>query len=78
MLLLFPSIAFSENESDTELQKKQIEQIENELSLEKEKLLQFGVKEKDILEELNQIEQEITDKRKALSKIEESLFIEKG
>ncbi len=77
MLFLFPSVALSDSESDAELQKKQIELIENDLNREKEKLIQFGVKEQDILEQLNQIEQEITEKRKALSLIEESLSVKK-
>jgi septal ring factor EnvC (AmiA/AmiB activator) len=59
--------------TEAENKKRQIEQIENDLKLEKEKYIKYDVKEKDILEELTNIETEISEKRKKLNELESEI-----
>jgi len=63
--------------TEAEIKKKQIEQIENDLKLEKEKYLKYDVKEKDILEELTNIETEISEKKKRLGELESEISTKK-
>ncbi len=73
LLLLLPALSTASKQTDTENKKKQIEQIEIDLKREKEKLLKYDVKEKDILEQLSQIEKEINEKRKIIREIGDNL-----
>ena len=73
LLFLFPVLSIAGKQTEKENKKKQIEQIEIELKREKEKFLKYDVKEKDILEQLSQIEKEINEKRKIINEIEVSL-----
>ena len=77
LLIFFPTISIADNQTETENKRKQIEQIEIDLNREKEKLLKYDVKEKDILEQLSQIEKEINEKKKILDEIEENLNAKK-
>ena len=80
-LLIFPILfllstpqffqAASRSESDTK--KKQIKQIETDLSREKEQFFKLGIKEKDLLGQLTEIEKEIAEKRKFLEEVKEKL-----
>ena len=70
LLILFPTFSAANEETEAEYKKKQIEQIEIDLNREKEKYLKFDVKEKDILEQLSLIENEIAEKRKIIDEIE--------
>jgi murein hydrolase activator len=63
--------------TETEIKKRQIEQIENDLKTEKEKYLRYDVKEKDILEELTNIETEISEKRNNLDNLEAEISVRK-
>ncbi len=73
LIVLFPAFSAANKETEAEYKKKQIEQIEIDLNREKEKYLKFDVKEKDILEQLSQIENEIAEKRKIISEIEDRI-----
>lgn len=73
LLLLIPAYSLASKQNDKENKKKQIEQIEADLKREKDKLLKFNVKEKDILEQLSQIEAEINEKRKIINEIGDNL-----
>lgn len=64
--------------SEAEIKKRQIEQIENDLKLEKEKYLRYDVKEKDLLEELTHIESEISEKKKNLDELESEISVKKS
>lgn len=77
LLIFLPSFSIANEQTVKENKKKQIEQIEIELKREKEKLLKYNVKEKDILEQLSQIEKEISEKRKIIDEIEVTLDIKK-
>jgi septal ring factor EnvC (AmiA/AmiB activator) len=72
-LLLTPhfSLAASSSEADTE--QKQIRQIETDLSREKEQFLKLGIREKDLLGQLAEIEKKIAEKRQFLQEIKEKL-----
>ncbi len=65
------SLAVSTPESDTK--KKQMEQIETDLSREKEQFLKLGIKEKDLLGQLAEIDKKIGERRKLLQDIKEKL-----
>lgn len=77
LLFLTPSFSIAGKQSETENTRTQIKQIEIDLKREKEKLEKYDVKEKDILEQLSQIEEEIDEKRKILKEIENNLDIKK-
>ncbi len=64
-------MAASTSESDKE--ERQIKQIETDLSREKEQFLKLGLREKDILGQLAEIEEKIAEKRKLLEDIKEKL-----
>lgn len=68
--LQFPRAA-SASESDTK--KKQIRQIETDLSREKEQFLKLGIKEKDLLGQLTEIEKKIAEKREFLEEVKQKL-----
>ena len=55
---------------DSDTKKKQIEQIETDLSRETEQFLELGSKEKTILGQLAEIEKKISEKRKILEEIQ--------
>jgi septal ring factor EnvC (AmiA/AmiB activator) len=65
------SLAAPASEPDTK--EKQIRQIETDLSREKEQFLRLGIREKDILGQLAEIEEKIGEKRLLLQKIKEKL-----
>lgn len=69
IFLFFPVLSIADKQIEDEKKKKQIEQIELDLNREKEKFLKFDVKEKNILEQLSQIEKSITGKRTILNEI---------
>jgi septal ring factor EnvC (AmiA/AmiB activator) len=58
---------------DSETKKKQIEQIETDLSREKEQSLKLEIKEQDLLGQLEEIEKRIAEKRGSLEKVKEEL-----
>ncbi len=64
--------------TEAEIKKQQIEQIENDLKLEKEKYLKYDVKEKDLLEELTHIESEISERKKRLDELESEISVKKS
>ena len=49
--------------SEKEIKKKQIKKLEKELSREKEKFLEFGIKEKNLLGQLSALEKRIDEKK---------------
>jgi septal ring factor EnvC (AmiA/AmiB activator) len=65
------SLAVSNSESDTK--KEQMEQIETDLSREKEQFLKLGTRERDLLGQLAEIEKKIAEKRKSLQQIKVKL-----
>ncbi len=69
---LFP-LAASSYDSDTK--KKQIEQIETDLSREKEQSLKLEIKEQDLLGQLAEIEKRIAEKRRSLEKVKDELRV---
>lgn len=73
LLMLFPSAALSDKKSDTELQKKQIEQIKSDLDREKEKYEKFDFKEKGVLDQLAELENDITRKKSVLRQLKEKI-----
>ncbi|MBN1906892.1 MAG: peptidoglycan DD-metalloendopeptidase family protein [Deltaproteobacteria bacterium] len=74
LLLPFPVAG---KPTEAEIKKKQIEQIENDLKLEREKYLKYDVKEKDLLEQLTHIETEISEKKKSLDELESEINLKK-
>jgi septal ring factor EnvC (AmiA/AmiB activator) len=60
---------------DSDTKKKQIEQIETDLSREKEQSLKLEIKEKDLLGQLAEIEKRIAKKRKSVEKVKEELRV---
>ena len=57
----------------SDLKKSQIKQIETDLSREKEKLIKVDIKEKDILDQLSDIERAITEKRLMLRGLQQKI-----
>ena len=70
LLIFSPAFQATGKETEADIKKKQIEQIETDLNREKEKFHKFDVKEKDILEQLSLIENEINEKRKIIHEID--------
>ena len=68
---LIPQFSLATSSSKTE--QKQIKQIETDLSREKEQFLKLGIREKDLLGQLAEIEKKIAEKRQFLQKIKEKL-----
>ena len=68
----FPLVASS---SDSDTKKKQVEQIETDLSREKEQSLKLEIKEQDLLGQLAEIEKRIAEKRKSVEKVKEELRV---
>ena len=60
---------------DSDTKKKQIEQIETDLSREKEQSLKLEIKEQDLLGQLAEIEKRIAEKRKSVEKVKEELRV---
>ncbi|MGD9040917.1 MAG: hypothetical protein PVH82_14850, partial [Desulfobacteraceae bacterium] len=68
---LVPQFSLATPSSETG--QKQIRQIETDLSKEKEQFLKLGLKEKDLLGQLAEIERKIGEQRQFLKKIKEKL-----
>ena len=77
ILIFFPAFPTTSKETEADIKKKQIEQIETDLIREKEKFRKFDVKEKDILEQLALIENGINEKRKIINEIGNRIGIKK-
>jgi len=60
---------------DSDTKKKQIEQIETDLSREKEQSLKLEIKEQDLLGQLAEIEKRITEKRRSVEQVKEELRV---
>ena len=73
LLLLTPHFSLAAPTSEPHTKKKQIRQIETDLSREKEQFLRLGIREKDILGQLVDIEKKIAEKRQLLQEIKEKL-----
>ncbi len=73
LIFLFPAVILAYKQTEAEIKKKQIEQIETDLIREKEKFIRFDIKEKDILEQLSLIEKEIEGKKEVLERIEDRI-----
>jgi len=59
--------------SESEMKKSQIEQIETDLSREKEQFQEFDLKEKSLLDQLSSIEKDITGKRIIIKELSEKI-----
>ena len=64
--------------SESEMKKSQIEQIETDLSREKEQLQEFDLKEKSLLDQLSRIEKDITGKRIIIKELREKIQSSRG
>lgn len=64
--------------SDPRIKRDQIERIETDLSREKEQFLKFDEREKDLLEQLANLEKETVEKKRRLSELEEKINLSKG
>jgi septal ring factor EnvC (AmiA/AmiB activator) len=73
LFLLTPQFSQAASTSEPDTKKKQIKQIETDLSKEKEQFMKLGIREKDLLGQLAEIEQKIAEKRKFLEEIKEKL-----
>ncbi len=60
---------------DSDIKKKQIEQIETDLSREKEQSLKLEIKERDLLGQLAEMEKSIAEKRKSLEQVKDELRV---
>ena len=60
---------------DSDTKKKQIEQIETDLSREKEQSLKLEIKEQDLLGQLAEIEKRIAEKRRSVEQVKEELRV---
>lgn len=80
LALLFslpPMTSSASSETASKAKKDQVTQIESELSREKEQFLEFGIKEKSLLGQLSDIENEINKKRKLLRDLKEKIHFNK-
>jgi len=75
VLLPTPNLSLAAPTAEPDTKKKQIKQIETDLSREKEQFLRLGIKEKDILGQLAEIEEKIAEKRQLLQEIKEKLLL---
>ena len=57
------------NQSESDLKKSHVEQIESDLSREKQQFQDFNIKEKSLLDQLASIEKDITEKRVIVKKL---------
>jgi septal ring factor EnvC (AmiA/AmiB activator) len=73
LLLLTPHFSLAASSSEPDTEQKQIRQIETDLSREKEQFLKLGIREKDLLGQLAEIEKKIAEKRQFLQEIKEKL-----
>ncbi len=81
VIVLYMSLSFSipvkislgADLSDSEIKKSQMKQIETDLSREKEQFLKFDLKEKGLLDQLSDMEKDITEKRSILKKLSERI-----
>ena len=73
LLLISPQPSVAASSSEPDRKKKQIRQLETDLSREKEQFLRLGIREKDLLGQLAEIEIKIAEKRKFLQDIKEKL-----
>ena len=63
--------------TESEEKKSQMRQLETDLSREKEKFLKFDFKEKNLLEQLSNIEKDITEKRILLKELRDKIRLSK-
>ena len=75
LLILIAPFPLAASLYDSDTKKKQIEQIETDLSREKEQFLKLEIKEQDLLGQLAEIEKRIAEKRKSLEKVKEELRV---
>ena len=75
VLLPAPHFSLAAPTSEPDTKEKQIKQIERDLSREKEQFMRLGLKEKDILGQLAEIEEKIAEKRQLLQEIKEKLLV---
>ena len=62
---------------DSETKKRQIRQIETDLSREKEKFLKYGKEEKSLLGQLSNLEKEIVEKKRILKELKGKIDLRK-
>ena len=72
-LLMTPQFSQAASTSEPDTKKKQMKQIETDLSKEKEQFMKLGLREQDLLGQLAEIEQKIAQKRKFLEEIKKKL-----
>jgi septal ring factor EnvC (AmiA/AmiB activator) len=72
-LLMTPQFSQAASTPEPDSKKKQMKQIETDLSKEKEQFMKLGLREQDLLGQLAEIEQKIAKKRKSLEEIKEKL-----
>jgi len=75
--LISPSFAVAALKSESEIKKDQIERIEEDLSREREQFLKFHEKEKDLLEQLSDIEKEIEQNKGSIKEVQERIRVYK-
>ena len=72
-ILYLPARSFTAEEAGKEKRKDQMEPIKLDLDREKEKYLKFDLKEKSILDQLSDIEKDISEKRNILRQLGEKI-----
>ena len=73
LLSVFSDFSQASRVSESEVNKSQIEQIETELSREKEQLIKFDDKERSLLGQLSELEKKIDEKKQFLKKIRQKI-----
>jgi len=73
LLSVFSDFSQAGQASESEVKKSQIEQIETELSREKEQLMKFDDKERSLLGQLSELEKKIDEKKQFLKKIRKKI-----
>jgi septal ring factor EnvC (AmiA/AmiB activator) len=76
-VLFFVVPRHNDSASEKETKKKQITEIEKELSREKEKFLKFGIKEKNLLGQLSTLEKSIDEKKGLLESLKRKISLSK-
>jgi len=71
------SFADSASRSESEIKKNQIEKIEENLSREREQLIKFHEKERELLGQLSDIEKEIEQNRASIKELQEGIRLKK-
>lgn len=69
----FPTDSSAVEEAEEEIKKNQMEQIQLDLDREKEKYLEFDLKEKSILDQLSDIEKDISEKKSIIRELGENI-----